>query len=49
MPLRNPSSLPFRRTNMPSRVKTRLKYADDGGVYNMGRNIGIKVIVPIAL
>ena len=28
---------------------SRLKYADDGGVYNMGRNIGIKVIVPIAL
>lgn len=28
---------------------SRLKYADDGGVHNMGRNIGVKVVVPIAL
>jgi iron complex outermembrane receptor protein len=28
---------------------SRLKYADGPGIYNMGRNIGVKLIVPIAL
>ncbi len=28
---------------------SRLKYAEGGPVYNMGRNIGVKVVVPIAL
>ena len=28
---------------------SRLKYAEGGPVYNMGRNVGIKVVVPITL
>ena len=28
---------------------SRLKYADGQGICNMGRNIGFKVLVPIAL